>query len=148
MIHLVSPRCIEKTQIRYFHRQFEPDVNRLTIGSDPCQSKCDRIPALPPRKDVCFHSQAGEFVRAPLVGVPLFSLALEPQRLGVFPGASQVSRCFFLPWWRTCITSNPLETDCTPQGVADAATSGRGPSSWEHGTWCVKWLMDVSGASG
>lgn len=96
MIHLVSPRCIEKIQIRYFHRQFEPDVNRVTIGSDPCQSKCVRIPALPPRKDVCFHSQAGEFVRAPLVGVPLYSLALGPQRLRSLP-RSQPGLSMFLP---------------------------------------------------
>lgn len=100
-------------------------------------------------KYVCFYSQAGwsqgasERWWAFLSG--RFTLS---GCWGVLPAASQVSRCFFLPWRTRCTTLNPHETDYTPRGVADAATSGREPSSWGHGTWCVKWMMDVSKANG
>lgn len=56
----------------------------------------------------------------------------------------KISRCFFPHSWRTCIILNLVEIDCTQPGVVVVVMCGRGPSSWEHGTWYVKWLLCVS----
>lgn len=114
------------------------------IGSNTCQSKSSlRCPPLPPRQSVCFYprrraGRQGSGGRSSRIR----SLTFDAEK--TFLLHDQLSRCFFLRLWRTCIILSRVETDCTPPGVVDVAMSGRGPSSWEHGTWYVKWLMGVS----